>query len=129
MTMKEQILQRIKNRPWTSFAGLSQDIPGFSGSLGMFVGDDADNVCIWPSLSQEAYDALSELLDEDAIYGKQTVALTYFIDSCVPKLPVARRDGKYKTPHWWPVVFNVGPAPAAAWRDSLRRRKRQESAA
>ncbi len=119
--LKDQILQMITEFPTTSFAGLSR-IPGFSGDRGLFVGDDANNVCMWPLLSQEACDAIRELLVSESIHGQTTSVFTYTIDGCVPRMPLAMKSGKHKKPHWLPMTFKPGPAPVTA-----RHKKRKET--
>jgi hypothetical protein len=37
--------------------------------------------------------------------------MLYMLDGTIPRLPIAKRMRSYKSPHWLPVVFNLGPMP------------------
>ena len=64
---------------------------------------------MWVNVSRAADQALSELLAEDYCHMKTTAFLTYLVDGITLNLPIAKQRRKYKTPHWLPVVFNLGP--------------------
>ena len=59
--MKNEIIDFIKNHPCTSFVELERFISGFSGELGLFLGEDDYNILLW-TVSVEAADVLKELL-------------------------------------------------------------------
>lgn len=108
--MKDQIKQDIINLladrgDGVSFANLA-DIPGFSGQTGMEMGDL--NIFIWFSCSEAGILAVKELLNERKIELHPTQPLTYAVDGCVPRYPVATSERAYKTPRWAPMALKRG---------------------
>jgi hypothetical protein len=107
--MKEEIYNLIEDRQGVSFAELTDLVEGFRGEIAMCLKDDPDpNIILWPSVSEEALQAISELLEEGRIKASSTNVMVYMCDGLMPSLPIAKRVPKdgYKDPHWWPVVFN-----------------------
>lgn len=108
--MKQGIRRLVEERNHVSFAELNRYIPGFTGDYGISSSVDP-NVLYWAGLSQEAVEALRDLVAEKAFHYEPTGFLTYLIDGCTLKFPVARRIRKagYKKEHWCPVVLVKGP--------------------
>lgn len=104
--MKEEIYKLIADLKSVSFVNLSDQIEGFKGELAM-VGKGNPHLIFWWGVSQEGIDALSELMVEKRIKMKGTSHLTYLIDGCALTFPLVKRNIKYKTDHWCPVVFDV----------------------
>ena len=87
--MKNEIIDFIKNHPCTSFMELERFISGFSGELGLFLGEGDCNILLW-TVSLEATDALKELLQKDVIYLSACCPLIYMIDGKGLNLPYAK---------------------------------------
>jgi len=104
--MKNEIIDFIKNHPCTSFVELERFISGFSGELGLFLGEDGYNILLW-TVSVEAADALKELLQKDVIYLSYCSPLIYMIDGKGLNLPYAKRRVHYKEPHWLPITMSM----------------------
>jgi len=102
--MKEAILKYVEEHPHTSFAELTQSIPNFSGEYGLFQ-PDFPNVVVWPSLSEQAVQALVDLLRSQQIVFTPASILTYHIDGLRPSLPIATGPKHYKSPRWLPVCI------------------------
>jgi hypothetical protein len=104
--MKEAIYNLIKELDDVSFVELTTQIDGFSGNHTMGLNK---NTIFWDNTSQEAINALSDLLAAGSIKMMPADVLVYILDGVHLDLPVAQQIGrKYKTPHWVPIVFSVG---------------------
>ena len=66
------------------------------------------NLILWPSLSEEAFVALTELIDEKVVVMKATSIFNYFVDGTTLRLPLAGGIKHYKKERWVPVAFSVG---------------------
>lgn len=102
--MKQIILSYIKHRENVSYAELSRDIEGFTGD---YEDQLKQNLVLWSGVSLDASIALAELIKERQIFLSPASPLVYFIDGCVPGLPVAKRVQEYKKRHWLPVTFST----------------------
>jgi len=104
--MAERIVGMIREfGGGVTFAQLDR-IDGFGGTLGLMLdGPRMSNVCLWPALSREAIDAITELRASQAVEVKSTSILTYLLDGRTPGMPIAKRARHYKTERWLPVVF------------------------
>jgi hypothetical protein len=109
MSLKQLILEKIKSHRTVSFAELTH-FEGFSGDYCMCLGRD-ENMVLWPSLSEEAASAMTELWNDGEIHPVPTTSLVYLMDGVALSLPVAKSARKYKRPHWVPVVWNPGRHP------------------
>ena len=104
--LKTEIINLLAARgDGVSFANLSE-IPGFSGNTGMEV--ENKNIFIWFTCTEEAIQAIKELLNEKQIELHSTSHMTYIIDGCVPGYPVAKSDRHYNTPRWQPMALKKG---------------------
>jgi hypothetical protein len=104
--MKNKILKLLDDfGDGASFAEISR-IEGFNGEF--MYGFPEMNVYYWFSCSQEAIDALKELITEERIVLKPTVELVYLNDGIRPKYPIAKQTKKYISTRWLPVVINKG---------------------
>ena len=103
--MKDRILNKFKELGnGISFADLSR-IEGFAGDF--MYGYPDKNIYFWFSCSEEAIDAIEELISEGKIVLKPTVPFVYFIDGIMPKnKKVARKMRPYVDERWLPVVLN-----------------------
>lgn len=103
--MKQQILETIRTRgEGVTFVELMA-IEGFKGDY--VWGREDYNIWFWGGLSDQAIDALEELLRTNQIAMTPTYPLTYLIDGVIVKWPIAKQVRKYKKEHWLPVVFNL----------------------
>jgi hypothetical protein len=118
--MADAILRLINERHGSvSFAELSSNIPGFAGDMALFFANErCSNVCIWPSVSKAAADAIDALRAANAIHTRPAHFLVYLHDGCMPRMPLVKHPRHYRRPHWMPVVFYAGPSPQS------RKRKR-----
>lgn len=82
------------------------------------------NIVLWPGISEEVVDAVTQLLHSGLAHLHPTDQLVYIADGAVPNMPVVSRPpvAGYKTPHWLPAVVNAGPAPDKTRRSAGRRR-------
>jgi len=103
MTLKEQVLNFIRETDSVTFAELQRQFPEFRD--GDFSMSAAENHILWVNMTEEAADALTELREEGLIVALPTDVLVYFIDGMALKFPLAKRTSAYKTPHWAPVVW------------------------
>ena len=103
--MKNKILNKFKELGnGISFADLSH-IEGFEGDF--MYGFPDKNVYFWFSCSEEAIDALEELISEGTIVLKPTVELVYLVDGIMPRnKKIAKRIRPYVDKRWLPVVLN-----------------------
>lgn len=108
-TMKEKILNLVKsNGGGTSFVELQNGINGFVGKYAFSSERLAEkNIWMWFTCSNEAVDALSELVKERKIFLKATSFWVYLVDGCVPGIPMAKQSRKYKKERWLPTVLNI----------------------
>lgn len=104
MTMKEKILEVVKEFPGASFVELQREI-GKETKGDYQTGSQKHNVMFWNGMSKEFTDAIRELLLEKKLKVDVTPPMTYFLDGRVPNLPVAKRNKSYKKLHWIPQVF------------------------
>ena len=102
--MKKAIFRYISKYEGVSFVELCNKIDGFSGDLAL-VNKDYDNIVFWNGLSEEAGEAINELLKQGLIVIRPTNILVYIIDGKVPQLPVAKKLRQYKTLKWLPVAL------------------------
>lgn len=103
--MKNKILRKFQELgDGISFAGLSH-IEGFKGDF--MYGFPDKNIYFWFSCSEEAIDAIEELISEGAIVLKPTVELVYLMDGIMPRnKKVAKKFRTYVEERWLPVVLN-----------------------
>lgn len=97
-------IKKLLPKGGVSFAEMSR-IDGFNGTLSMCLGGN-ENVILWSDMSQEAIEAIKQILDEGEYKMVPTQAMVYWIDGLVPSLPTVKRNMVYKTLHWLPVSFN-----------------------
>jgi hypothetical protein len=101
--MKDEIL-RMCAKGHVSFVELEQ-IVGFSGDLAW--GNDEYNIWSWFSMSEDACDALDNLLRDGYICLNPSEPLVYIIDGGIPRAPIAKSMRKYRNPHWLPVTVSL----------------------
>ncbi len=103
-SIKNDILKVIKNyRNGVSFVDLTNHVEGFYGDCQYQL---ADNFYIWLEISEDAIKALDELVSENKITPTFTTPLIYLHDGKMPNMPIAKKLGAYKTPHFMPTVFS-----------------------
>lgn len=111
--MPQAILELIRQRDHVSFAELSQEIPQFKGDLTM-TQRQGGNLILWDGISQEATDAIKQLLDTGLIYMETTPRATYIAfdgGDLGAIYDLAKTVREYATPRWLPIVFRPGPQP------------------
>lgn len=103
--MKNKILRKFEELgDGISFADLSR-IEGFEGEF--MYGFPDKNIYFWFSCSEEAIDAIEELIADGTIVLKPTVELLYLIDGVMPRnKKIAKRIMPYVEERWLPVVLN-----------------------
>jgi hypothetical protein len=88
-----------------TFVELLGFLPYLKGDYFYWVGNNS--IVAWIGVSQECIHALQDLLLNEQISLHSTQPLTYLIDGCALKLPLAKSVRQYKKPHWLPVTFSV----------------------
>jgi hypothetical protein len=107
--IKQAILDYVRQYDYVSFAELDR-MEGFRGNCMWGVAER--NIWFWFSVSPEAGDALTELIEEASIELVPSSLLLYLIDGCLPTVPMARRaHHTYKEPRWGPVVLRPSAKP------------------
>ena len=108
-------VRKYMRRDNVTFAELSRRIEGFEGE-GAIGPEGNPNVVYWTGMSAEASKCVSTLLREGfchlhiAEMYQTTIPLVYLIDGVMLSLPLVKANRQYKTPHWLPVVFKMGPS-------------------
>lgn len=102
----ENILDFVRTRRAVSFAEIVRHFEGAEGDMAIFM-DGYPNLILWPGLSAETVAVILELLNSKRLIITPTTPFVYFVDSAVPKMPVARQKRHYKAPHWLPVVLDT----------------------
>ena len=103
--LKEKILDHVMNRNHVSFAEL-MDFPNFDGNKEwILTTPKASNLVLWTHMSNEAIDAIDELIEEKKIVMRPACKLTYLVDGAGLKYPIMKSIRHYKTPRWMPVCF------------------------
>jgi hypothetical protein len=108
--LKQQILDRVNEFDWVSFAELNR-IDGFSNTengLAM-CHSKFTNVVLWVNLSSAAGVALTELQTEGKIYWEPGSLTSYLVDGVTLNMPLVKRAKNYVKPHWLPVFWRPGP--------------------
>ena len=77
------------------------------------------NYVLWVGFTEEFYKVIQELMKEQAIHMVPASYMSYMIDGCMLRLPLAKSAKGYKKPHWLPVVFRPGPNPDKGKRNPL----------
>jgi len=102
--MKKEILDCI-SKGGVSFVELCRDVPGFKGEQQIRI--PSKNWIIWAGLSQEAYDAIKDLIDDKLIEQKVCDPMIYICDGGWVNLPLVKSNRAYKKPRWLPVVYSL----------------------
>ena len=107
ITLAEKLYALIVHYKTVSFAEITKAAPDdfLNGQLA-FYQVDTPNTFLWSGMTQEACDAVRFLLDNNLVKLEPCNVLVYLYDGGVLNLPIAKRVYKYKSPHWFPVVFN-----------------------
>ncbi|SIQ11280.1 hypothetical protein SAMN05421647_102237 [Marinobacterium stanieri] len=108
--MRDAILEYLKAEGDASLFAMERDIPGFSGTATLTYNGDPNQV-VWPSVSEAALDALTDLISVKAVTLNVEPELIYKFDGAsVPNLP--RSDGvrRVRVKSWVPCVcrYNGG---------------------
>jgi hypothetical protein len=103
--LKDRVRDYIEATDHVSFAELSNHFSDhFTG--GEHALELCPNLVVWAGMTQEASDAMRELLNEDkAVFGKPCALLIYLIDGRSMSLPIAKRLKPYTKPHWLPMTL------------------------
>jgi len=111
MNSKEILKKEIYEKVCGLGGGVSfvelEKINNFCGDCGVFLGSNS-NLLLWNKVSQDASDAIKELLEENLIITKVVNPIIYAVDGKVLSLPLAKRisNKKSKNLKWLPVVFD-----------------------
>lgn len=103
--LQQRVLKYIQEYGSVSFAELARHVEGFKGDYA-FYSNKKKNIVLWDGLSEEAGQALEQLINSYKITMKPTMLLVYLIDGMFLGYPIARRVRDYKKPHWLPIVFD-----------------------
>jgi hypothetical protein len=113
MTLKEEILEFVNQAGRVRLQDICRQFERASGEL-WFRSRNFENVVFWRGLSQEAIDALEELLEEKAIFMHPASLREYAAgdDWAMLLLPLAMSGRSYASPHWRIVSLCAFPPPA-----------------
>lgn len=109
--MKNEILELVRSRDHVSFAELNRLIPGFSGGETSLLLTGKENIVVWANMTDDGYNAVSELLTGKLVHLSPASFLVYLADGICLTLPIVKQVRNYKRPHWAPCVLRPGPAP------------------
>ncbi len=121
-SLAEEACAYILERGHVTFVELLERFPEMRGDETFAC--QSENVVLWMGVSQQCFDALSQLMKSKRIHLWPANTLTYLIDGGALKLPLAKSDRPYKTPHWLPVTFHGKAHPRnrrASWRATKAR--------
>ena len=109
MTLKDNLVEIIKTHGDVTFASLIHNLEKhhFEGEETIYLSDPTNNLILWPNVSLELAQAITELLDEKTIKAEATSYIVYLIDGCHLRIPIAGKQKSYKKPRWVPVVFTL----------------------
>jgi len=68
------------------------------------------NIVLWAGVTEEFGEVMASELVRNALDVKSCPLMVYWIDGTVLNFPVAERlpkSGRYRQPHWAPVVFRI----------------------
>lgn len=104
--LEDRIVEFIRQRRYVTFVELERYFGEFSGEYTWWL-DGRCNLLLWSGMSEVFIDTLSALLKRGAVVMRPASLLTYLVDGCILKLPLAKGRYRYRTPHWVPVCFDV----------------------
>lgn len=102
------IVEEMKFNNHVSFAELENKIEGFGGNWAFEIPERG--IVFW-FVSHAAADALNRLKAAGVFHFAPTVFLVYMADGRCLDLPIAKKVGPYKQPHWAPVTLVRGSVP------------------
>lgn len=107
--MKEDLLWYVIHYDYVSFAELQRRY-GDQGNGNQSIFYEA-NLILWVNLSDSLATAIHQLLEDKEIHLHPASVLTYLVDGCSLRLPLAKRPPAkgYSKEHWIPVCFRSGP--------------------
>ena len=103
--IKDQVLAMIRDKDQVSFAELTQAFPETFKGGNFTLEAGKTNIVLWSGLTEEGFDIIVELRDENLIDFDPCDPLTYMIDGRALDLPLAKKATTYKHPHWCPIVL------------------------
>ncbi|GKH33497.1 hypothetical protein EAI28_15045 [Faecalicatena contorta] len=110
--VKRAVLDYISENKQVSYKELEwffndKQIP-FKGEFDI-LSEKCDHIVFWTGWNEEIHEVLGELIDEEYIHREPTAIFTYITDGGVLKMPLVKQNRDYKTDHWLPTVFCIGP--------------------
>jgi len=111
-TLKERILQFVRDNPGASFVHLCRALPECAGDLAL--SPIASPLIAFWFTSAEAADAIRELVRDEKLHLEITTRLVYEIDGASGRdqalnLPRVKGAYQYSRIHWLPVLLCEGP--------------------
>lgn len=101
----------IAKRRGVTFVEIGQLIEGrgiaAKGDLSLLIKDY--NVVLWTGMSERFLEIVMAMQARKRVIPKPTSVLVYAVDGVLLTLPLAKRNRRYKTPHWVPTVFDPRP--------------------
>ena len=109
--LEELAIEFVQRRDWTTMVELQQHMSDYMEARGDMVWEIAPGVVLWAGMSEEFANLVMGLIEKKRIFLHPTIPLTYFVDGCTLRLPVAKRPPKdgYKKDHWLPVCLRTVP--------------------
>lgn len=104
--MKDAIFNFIVDKgDNVSFAEFEKSLDGFKGNFEF--GRPEKNIVFWQGASPEFVNGLNALIEEGLVDIKGVSEIIYLVDGCMPRLPLAKQNRKYKDTHWVPAVVQL----------------------
>lgn len=106
--LKGEILEFIQKRKSVTYVELSEHIEGFNGNVQSLV-PNFPSIVYWSGMSDEAYEAIAELLNSGTIFHIASTSKAYLISGGGLKLPVVKNLKPTVKQHWLPVSLSISP--------------------
>lgn len=119
------LIQYVNDYKHVSFAELKRVFPAFfGGDFGLYASLDK-NFVFWLGLTDAGSEIINDCLNTRKLFAHPCtsfwghVPMVYLIDGCILNIPLAKKNIRYKKPHWVPVVLNTFP-----WSPNNQKRQR-----
>ncbi|GKT26747.1 hypothetical protein [Acidovorax sp. SUPP3334] len=105
-SLKDQIFEYVKKYRSVTYAELNQNIVGFRGNR-MSLVPEIPSIVYWSGLSDEAYEAIAELLNEKRVFHNASTPQQYLRAGGGLTIPIVKSNKITKELRWLPVVLSV----------------------
>jgi hypothetical protein len=123
-TLDDLLVAIVRRYDWPSFAKQPRRLAE-AGWRGSPEGDATlelpGNIVLWSGFSVELVAAIRRLLSARRLFLHPANLFIYMADGAALDLPIAKRAGSYKKPHWLPACLRLAPIPEPKKRKGRRR--------